>query len=364
MKNINDYLKKYGHLSFIEKPFNEIDYLILARFSYIPFERILKTFEEETIENLYRSSIDMKDEHIRYNWPDDSPFFELMGQSKRFKDLIISDFEHILDTKQENQFAAITIHLDDETKYISYRGTDVTFVGWKEDFYLSFKAHINSQISAKKYIENISQKYPNHKIKIGGHSKGGNLAIYAGAFCNDDIKDRIISIVNYDGPGFIKDIVESDEYNSILDKVINIIPQNSIIGRCMYNKGKFIILQSEETGIMQHDVYSWTVNDDKFVYMDELTRKSDFVENTITNWLEVVDPNQRKKIIDVIFDILYESNYRDFYQLSENWLDSAKYLKNSYSELDEGTKKIISNTFKELLKSARSNIDIKKRIFK
>lgn len=364
MENINDYLIKYGNLTFVEKTFNEIDYLILARLSYIPFESILKTFEKETIGNLYTISTTLEKDSIRYNWPTDILFLKLMGESKRFKDLIISDFVYILDKEEENQFAAIMIHLDDGINYISYRGTDSTFVGWKEDFYLSFKTHINSQVSAKKYLEKVAKKYPNNNFILGGHSKGGNIAIYASAFCKDDIKNRILSIVNYDGPGFMKEVIESKEYNSILDIITTIVPQNSIIGRCMYHKGDFIIVESTQTGIMQHDVYSWNIDDDRFVYMDDLTKQSDFVDNTITKWIEVVDSEQRKQIIDVIFDILYRSDYTNFYQLTENWIDSARYLTQKYHNLDEETKKIILNTFKELLRSARSNIDIKRRLFK
>lgn len=364
MANINDYLIKYGNLSFLEKPFNEIDYLILARLSYIPFESILKIFEKDTIENLYNISTTLEKDSIRYNWPNDIPFLKLMGESKRFKDLVISDFGYILDKEEENQFAAITIHLEEGIDYISYRGTDSTFIGWKEDFYMSFKSHINSQKSAKKYLEEIADKYQDHKFILGGHSKGGNIAIYAAAFSRDDIKNRILSIVNYDGPGFMKEVIESKEYNSILDIITTIVPQNSIIGRCMYHKGDFIIVESTQTGIMQHDVYSWTVDDDRFVYMDDLTRQSDFVDNTITKWVEMVDSEQRKQIIDVIFDILYRSDYTNVYQLTENWLDSAKYFTQNYHNLDEETKKIIVNTFRELLRSARSNIDIKRRIFK
>ena len=46
---------------------------------------------------------------------------------------------------------------------------------------------------AVEYLENVAKK-TKKSIRLGGHSKGGNLAIYAAAFSKDDTRKRIIDI--------------------------------------------------------------------------------------------------------------------------------------------------------------------------
>lgn len=125
--------------------------------------------------------------------------------------MIALEYINKIEPETEKQFSAITVILPDNTIYVSYRGTDNTLIGWKEDFNMSFKSHIASQISAKEYLENIAKKYPNKKIRIGGHSKGGNLAVYASIFADSEVKKRIINVYNNDGPGFNEDIINTEE---------------------------------------------------------------------------------------------------------------------------------------------------------
>ena len=202
MANVFDYLKWRGDLNLEQSKFNEIDNLILSRFSYFPFDNIIKENEVVTIKELserFRKT-DINPMHIL--WKDDKEFFPAMGKTERFGNMLATKYINKIETEQEKQFSAITVLMPDDTIYVSFRGTDNTIVGWKEDFNMSFKSHIASQISAKEYLENIAEEFPNKKIRVGGHSKGGNIAIYASAFAKQAVKDRIINVYNNDGPGF------------------------------------------------------------------------------------------------------------------------------------------------------------------
>ena len=203
MPDIMDYLNWRGDLNFKQANINEVDSIILARFSYLPFKDIdLK--QTDNIENI---SIKMKDLELdKFTWKDDKEFIIKLGKSKRYKDLIISDYEEIIDLEAQKQFAAITIWLPNRYKYISFRGTDTSLVGWKEDFNMSFMKDIPSQKESVRYLNKIAKKYRG-KIIVGGHSKGGNLAIYSSMFCDDKIKKRILAIINADGPGFDKKVI-------------------------------------------------------------------------------------------------------------------------------------------------------------
>ena len=187
--------------------------------------------------------------------------YPVLANSVRFGNLYISDFINKKDVEQEKQFSAITVHLPNDYIYVAFRGTDNTIVGWREDLNMCFSDTVPSQIDAVNYLNSIAKKYDNENLKIfvGGHSKGGNLAIYAAAFCDLKFQEKIVTVYNNDGPGFSENIVDTEEYRRILPKIQTFMPQTSIIGRLLNHKEKIIILESTQTGIMQHDLYSWQV---------------------------------------------------------------------------------------------------------
>lgn len=356
MANICDYIKWRGDLSLEKSEFNEIDNLIISRFSYFPFDTIIKENEVVTIKELNERFQKEDISKLPILWKDDVDLFPLMGNSKRFGEMFATRYINKIDIEQEKQFSAITVLMPDDTIYVSYRGTDNTIVGWKEDLNMSFKSHIASQISAKEYLEMIAKEYPNKKIRVGGHSKGGNIAVYASTFVNDDIKDRIINVYNNDGPGFCEDVIETAEYQEMVKKVHTYIPQSSVIGRLMNHKEKYSVVESTQKGIMQHDLYSWQLLGNNFIYSNELTNSSEFIDKTITVWLENIEPEKREQVIDVIFEILYTTDAQTMKDLKSNWFMNAKTILTTYKNIDNETKEMIWQTLNALLKIAKNNI--------
>ena len=356
MANVFDYLNWRGDLNLEQSEFNEIDNLILSRFSYFPFDNIIKENEAVTIKELSErfEKADINPMHIL--WKDDKEFFPAMGKTERFGNMLATKYVNKIETEQEKQFSAITVLMPDNTIYVSFRGTDNTIVGWKEDFNMSFKSHIASQISAKEYLENIAEEFPNKKIRVGGHSKGGNIAIYASAFAKQEVKNRIINVYNNDGPGFCEDVIKTAEYQEIMPKTHTYIPQSSIIGRLMNHKEEYTIVESTQKGIMQHDLYTWQILGKKFVTAKELTNDSVFIDKTITSWLEKVEPTKREQVIDVIFEILSNTDAQTMKELKANWFVNARTILTSYKNIDNETKEMIWKTVSELLKSAKNNI--------
>lgn len=355
MSNIFDYLKWRGDLSLEQSEFNGIDNLILSRFSYFPFDKIIKDNETITIKELSERFLQQDVNTLPILWKDDVNLFPAMGQSKRFGNMLATKYINKVNLEQEKQFSAITVLMPDNTIYISYRGTDNTIVGWKEDFNMSFKSHVASQIDSVKYLEKIAEQYPN-KLRIGGHSKGGNLAVYASTFINQNVKDRIINVYNNDGPGFSDEIVETKDYKQIIDKVHTFIPQSSIIGRLLNHEEKYTVVQSTQTGIMQHDLYSWEVLGKEFVCLDEVTNGSEFVDKTIKEWLERVEPKQREEVIDVLFDILNTTDSDTMAGIKTKLFTNTKIMLQTYKNLDEESKKMISQTVSALIGSVKDNI--------
>ena len=356
MANVCDYVRWRGDLTLEQSEFNEIDNLILARFSYFPFDKIIRENEIATIKELSRRFSNQDVTKLPILWKDDVELFPLMGNSKRFGGMLATQYINKIDAEQEKQFSAITVLMPNDIIYVSYRGTDNTIVGWKEDFNMSFKSHIASQISAKQYLEEIAKEYPSSKIIIGGHSKGGNIAVYAATFASKDVKDRIINVYNNDGPGFCEDVIETPEYQEILPRVHTYIPQSSIIGRLMNHKEKYTIVESVQKGIMQHDLYSWHVWGKEFVTLKKLTNESEFIDKTIKDWLENVEPEKREQVIDAVFEILNTTEAQTMKELKANWFANAKTILGTYKNIDSDTKEMVWQTVNELLKVAKNNI--------
>ena len=355
MANILDYLEWRGDLDFKKAKFNEIDSLILSRFSYFPLDGLFKNDKKITIKEAYERFLEKGAKNCRILQAEDLQLFPAMAKSTRFGDLYITNFVNKIDKEEEKQFCAVTILLPNNVMYVSYRGTDNTLVGWKEDFKLSFDSDVPSQHDAVNYLEKVAKELKG-KIMIGGHSKGGNLAVYAGIFCNDETKKRIVEVYNHDGPGMNSMVIKTNQYKKSVKKIHTYVPQSSVIGRLLYHEEQYTVIQSVEKGIMQHDLYSWQVLGQKFVTLNEVTNGSEFVDKTIKNWLENVEPEKREQVIDVVFDILNTTDAQTMKELRTNWFSSARTMMASYKNIDNGTKDMIWKAVGELLKSAKNNI--------
>ncbi len=242
MANIFDYMN-WRDLPLKQVEFNEIDNLILARLSYFPFDGYLNQGEKITVKEAYQRYQEQGTTG-RILQQEDIELYPILASSTRFGNMILTSYSNKIDPIQEKQFSAITIEMEDDTLYVAYRGTDNTIVGWKEDLNMSFSELVPAQTDAVAYLENVAKQYQNKKIRVGGHSKGGNLAVYAAVFANPEVQKKIINVYNNDGPGFCDKVINSESYQNILNKVHTYIPQTSIIGRLLNHQEETTILKS------------------------------------------------------------------------------------------------------------------------
>lgn len=347
MANIIDYLKWRGDLSFSQDQITEIDNIVLARFSYLPFKDI-KLTEIDTVQDI---AYKMKDLDIKnYLWDDDKEFISILGNCNRYKNLKVSDYIEVFDKAAEKQFAAVTIWLPDNKKYISFRGTDSSLVGWKEDFNMGFMRDVPSQKEAVNYLNKIANKYTDDFI-IGGHSKGGNLAVYSAVFCKDNIKNRIEKVINADGPGFDKSVILTENYKKILKKIQTYIPQSSIVGRLLEHEEEYQVVKSVQKGIMQHDIYSWEIEPTKLIRISNLTNNSEIFNGIVSDWLKNTTPEQRKNFINIIYEIISETQAQ---RTSDFRVETAKkigIILNGYINVNGDDKKEIEHMLKLIIES-------------
>ncbi|MCL2068167.1 MAG: DUF2974 domain-containing protein [Treponema sp.] len=364
MANIFDYLLWRGDLGFKQSPFNNVDNIIFSQLSYLPLDNIVEGPESEAgisiaqAAKIFAKRLKGEKSALRKQvmFKDDPALMSALGVSNRFGSCELLGFVNHVDVVQEKQFSALCIDTGDGSCFIAFRGTDTNLIGWKEDFNMSFSENVPSQIEAVNYLEKISAlvKGP---IRLGGHSKGGNLAIYAAAFCGKKTQNRITGIYSNDAPGFQTKVVESEGFKAIRERIHSFAPQLSVVGTFLEHGNDNSVIKSSQTGLMQHALYSWEVTHNDMVRVDNVPQTSRFVDKTLREWIAGLDFDQRQKLIDGLFTILSSTHAKSIHDLSDDWFRATGRMIQSLGNIDEPTRNIIRKTTAALFRSARNNIE-------
>lgn len=300
--NIVDYLKENKDIDFKEKPFNEIDALILAVASYFPFDQIpKKKINTNSLINFLKEYTPIDNERKRQ----EKQLFELMLDSKRYKGIKFLYFEKKKNNESIEQFQAITIKIK-KLVYISYCGTDATIVGWREDFNMAYLDIVPAEIDAIRYANFINKKFKRKNLYIGGHSKGGRLAIRAGKELNNNA--NLKGIYSFDGPNFKEDFYD-DKFKKISSLIHEYTPHESIIGRLIVGERKQTIVKSNAYLHRQHNAYSWLVDDDHFIVEKNYSHMSSKLVGILNDVFLNYDDNSKSIIINTVFDIIENQSF-------------------------------------------------------
>ncbi len=363
MENILDYLDWRGDLTLSASPFNEVDALLLAELSFIEFEGIVPPPELGRGLRLRdaASSYFARRKNRRADMgllvPGDIPaMLRAMADSRRFGDMMVNAFEERIDESLEQQFAAVTLDLGDGTVYVSFRGTDDTLVGWKENLNMSFLAEVPAQERAVRYLERIARQYPDRKLRVGGHSKGGNLAIYSAVKCAQAVQDRIVGVYNNDGPGFLNDLSATAEHRRIAERIHTVVPQSSVVGMLLEHEKNVQVVHSTYEGIMQHDGFSWEVKGTQFVHLDDFSREGKLLDETIDAWADALSPQQREVFADALYEVLTATGARTLSELGGEKFKSAVSILKGYKSLDRETREALSGALKLLLRIGAKSV--------
>ena len=363
MANILDYLDWRGDLTLAQSPFNEVDALLLAELSFIKFEGIVpppelgRGLRLRDAARSYFARRTNRTDNMGLLVPGDIPaMLRAMADSRRFGDMTVNAFEERIDEVLEQQFAAVTIDLGDSTAYVSFRGTDDTLVGWKENLNMSFLAEVPAQERAVKYLERIARQYPDRGLRVGGHSKGGNLAIYSAVKCAQAVQDRIVGVYNNDGPGFLSDLSTTQEHRRIADRIHTVVPQSSVVGMLLEHEKNVQVVHSTYEGIMQHDGFSWEVRGAQFVHLDDFSREGKLLDETIDAWAAQLSPQQRESFADALYEMLTATGARTLSDLSGEKLKGAVGILKGYKSLDRETREALSGALKLLLRLGAKSV--------
>ncbi len=351
MANMIDYVKQ-NHKTMMNSPLNEVDSLVLSQLAYIRYyPPVGGMYLREIYANevLYELSKDKKEDQRNL------ALLEAVSLSLRFKNIRLDNYKEITNEMNDEQFAAMTFYLETGSIYVAYRGTDGTLVGWREDFNMAFVYPIPAQKTALAYLSEIGSKNSN-PIYVGGHSKGGNLAIYASCLVSEKIKKNIIFVFSHDGPGFQQEFLEQCYFNTIKEKLKKTVPESSLIGMLLYTHMHYTIIKSNEFFIMQHDPFSWVVEEDHFVEVEKLSNGSIYTNEVIYHWLKNLPKEKREHFINALFNILAASGAKTFKEFSYVWRQKIPAMLLAMSDLSKEEKYYLWETIKALLVMAIKKI--------
>ena len=314
--NFLTYLKWRGDLPIKDYPFNEVDALILSELVYIHFDGIVPGVEQEGCITIREANARYEKSTVRemLYYKDKENLFDVLAFSPRFADMTLCNYVNTYDQKEQEQFAAMHVNISSGLTYVAFRGTDSTVVGWREDLNMSFMMPVPAQKSAVKYVEQ-TVKGLFKKYCFGGHSKGGNLAVYSGVFCNPKIQKKITRIYNFDGPGFNRKMITEEAYKRVEGRILTYVPEQSIVGLLMEHEEDYKVVESTEFAILQHEGFSWVIDRDAFVLVDEVNKYSKTLSITLKAWLAEMNSAERKAVVDAFFDVFVNAGIQDFMEI-------------------------------------------------
>lgn len=341
-------------MPFSADPFNEIDGLVLSQFCYVPLEGVVSEDFSDTISisDAYKmydpDSVDKKARILTFE--QDNQLFRKLAESRRYRGTTLCGYISIVEHSEDMQFSALTYRLCDGSGFTAFRGTDGTVVGWKEDFNLSFMQQTSGQQKAVTYI-NEAYSDTDSVIRLGGHSKGGNFAIYSSLFCDETIRERITNIYSYDGPGFRDEVLESEIYKKMLPLIRCYIPQVSIVGMLLGSSCEPKIVKNTAKGISQHFSYNWELRRNRFLLSDRLKKSGDVINKAISGLLDDFDDAEREMFTDSLFEVLKAPDKETLKEISK--LRSYPAILKAISRLRPEQQAVLKEAFKKIAQNGK-----------
>ena len=359
-QNIIDYVYHYGDSSFRELPFNDLDNAVFSAFSYIPFEEFEKknsAYSVKTVSDLcldYLAWININ--YISSHYPDwlrRSIFLAMaMFRKKRYQDCKVTHFRCHFSEEDKTQFGALCILLDDGTGTVVYRGTDNSILGWREDFNLACYESVPGQLSATRFLQRVMKAFPETEFRVMGHSKGGNLAVYAASSLPKNKLAKIIRIYSNDGPGLTEMMFDSSGHKAIEDKVTHIVVEEDVVGGLLcHEKAEYVVVSSPKNDLaMQHDLYNWHVKDKSFVKVKRVHPLSKYITDSVNDWLKdsVPNPEIREEIVRLLFTAQAKTNFNEAGQVLEHPAKFFFDLLHQINKLDKVDKKLLNKSLLSL----------------
>ena len=346
MANMMDYLDWRGDLTLGQAPFNEVDNLILSEISYLDLSNIVPGPEAGESVTLARAAEGFFDRYAAGEkidmgvvLSDEIPvLLKKLAGTARFSGMKLSGYVDHVNAGEGEQFSALTVETGDRQIYCAYRGTDDTLAGWREDLELACVTAVPAQKMAAAYLKQSAKAHPRRGIRLGGHSKGGNLAVYAAVFCPRTVQHRISSVWSNDGPGFLQSMLELPEYQRVRDRIHTIVPRSSVVGMLLEHEERYVVVDSDQLGVWQHDGFSWQVLGDCFITLPQISQQASQSSQAVRRWVHSMTVEERSRFVDALFRVLTASGAETLSDLKEDNIRAVLPMVRAMKELDKGTR--------------------------
>ena len=305
MADLLEYIQWRGDIPFSQVPPTPVDSLIFSAIVYIDYTGLVSDDPERPRKlcAVAHDFFNLATHPQRVRVKKDMDLLLAMADAPRFRDVGLVFYRDLFIPEEETQFAAMTFLLDDDSAFLAFRGTDYSLVGWKEDFNMSFQDFVPAQREALRYTQEFAAGYPG-KLRLGGHSKGGNLAVFAAATCEPVVQDRVCAVYNNDGPGFTEFLLGKPGYLRMVPKIQTYIPQSSIIGILLEHEEEYTVIKSSQVSILQHEPYSWEVMGGSFREAEGMDAETVLLDKTIKAWIAGMSREERSIFVDAVFELL------------------------------------------------------------
>lgn len=337
MGTLNDYINWRGDLEFWQDGFNVIDNMVLSCLSYLTLDDIFnpntnEVFDIQDINRLYFSNCYDENKYNEGSILKDAPIIlAKIANTNRYKHVKIRNYVSKIDLNRTLQFAAMEFLLPDGTSYVAYRGTDDNLVGWKEDFMLALE-EVAAEREAVDYLNEVASD-SDRLLRIGGHSKGGHLAVYATAMCNDGIRERIIKVYSNDGPGFTKKVATSKAMHNISTKLVNIIPEDSIVGLLMEPVIEPIVVKSTALSVRQHNLATWCLEGKSLLSVDDVSATAKFIHKKLKENISKMSDDELNVFVEDLFSVFEASGAITLSDLKKSGLKGLQAMTKKATDL-------------------------------
>ncbi|MBO4688261.1 MAG: DUF2974 domain-containing protein [Clostridiales bacterium] len=359
MATILNYVEKEKR-TFEEFPFNPIDALVFAEAMYFQWEYLLhniwtREWPYQISDSMLFSEMPTAAEMPLFgqyaaDTPNNLKMIDILRKSPRYKEVSVSHLCAHTDNKEEIQFASLCFHIPGDLCFIGYRGTDGTLVGWKEDFQLAYQYPIPAQEEAARYLNYLLRELdPKIGLVIGGHSKGGNLSIYAATSCAESIKNRIRSIYSFDGPGFAFKLHETEQYKKISEHVNHLVPSSSFVGMLLESAPGTRFIENKALWLMQHSPFTWEIGTNDFTYAPGWDKNAQVRIGAVHSWLKDQSYEDRESFTEMLYHIATSSGASNIFRPDSSWSVKMSHIIDATRAVDSKSRARIIETLRLLV---------------
>lgn len=357
--NIIDYLGSEFD-SFDERPLGDVDSLVLACLSYYRLPGEARAARTKRGVPLYKVFCAEWFDAMTAGLWDPKGLIQLLTAavaSPRLRGARLCSYVSETDDAEEKQFAACTLRFPSGDAYVSFRGTDNSLVGWKEDFNMAFETDVPSQRAAVAYLERVARGVTG-KLYVGGHSKGGNLAVYSAMNCSEQAYARIEKVFSHDGPGFTAEAMASGDFAARVGKVSKTVPESSVIGMMFEQQEEYSVVRSTARGALQHDPFSWVVEGADFVRADKVSRSAVAIDQSINQWFADMSREERAGFIDALFQVLYASGQDTLAGVRGNLSETLPAMAAGFADLTDEQRGFLFRALAGLAKAFTPDLEL------